>query len=93
MENNGSVLDNQVEKVSENEQLRQMLENNIALSQEILEIAVYIKKYIIWQKIFSYLKIFIIVVPVILALIYLPPILREGLQAISGSLNELNPMN
>jgi len=89
MENNGTILNNQPEKGAENNDLKQMLQANIALSQEILGVAIYIKKYIVWQKIFTYLKLLIILVPIILAVIYLPPFFRDIYQTFLESLGEL----
>lgn len=93
MENNGTILNNQPEKTVDNEELKQMLETNIALSQEILGLAIYIKKYIVWQKIFSYLKLLVIIVPLALAFIYLPPFIRDSYQTLLQSLNGLQGLN
>lgn len=82
MENNGTILDNQTEKEVDNRDLKKMLETNIALNREILDIAVYIKKYIVWQKIFAYLKLLIIVIPIILAVVYLPPFFKTLLDSL-----------
>ena len=82
MENNGTILNNQPEKTVDNEELKQMIETNIALSQEILGLAIYIKKYIVWQKIFAYLKLLIIIIPIILAVVYLPPFFKTLLDSL-----------
>jgi len=60
-------------------ELRDLLEKNLKLTNEIHDIAVYVKKYIFWQKIFGFLKIFIFVIPLVIGIIYLPPLLNQVL--------------
>lgn len=71
---NSVQLDNQ-----KDDELKDLIKQNIKLSEDIHEIAVYVKKYIFWQKIFSFLKIFLIVIPLVLSIIYLPPLLGQVL--------------
>ncbi|HMB65815.1 MAG TPA: hypothetical protein VKO42_02975, partial [Patescibacteria group bacterium] len=40
----------------------------------------YIKRYVIIQQIFGVIKIIIIVIPLILGIIYLPPLLKDAFQ-------------
>lgn len=56
-------------------ELHDLVEENLKVSQEILKLTKYIRKYIVWQKILSWIKLFLIIVPLILALTYLPPFL------------------
>lgn len=63
------------------EALKNLLERNLALSQEILGLAKYAKSYIRWLKIFSWLKVLIIVIPIVLGIIYLPTALKEVLSS------------
>jgi hypothetical protein len=62
-----------IETIAEQNKL---LRQNLELSQEILERTVWIKKYLKWQQLMSYVKIFIIVIPIIIGLVYLPPLLK-----------------
>ncbi len=52
------------------EEIKELIEQNLKLTQEIHETTKYIKKYIIWQQIFSVIKIIIIVIPLIIGIIY-----------------------
>lgn len=54
-----------------------LMEQNIELSKEILETSKYIKKYVAFRKIMTFIKIFIILVPIVLAIIYIPPLLEK----------------
>ncbi len=56
--------------------IKELLKKNLELNSEIFEMVQYVKKYIFWRKIWSFLKILIIVVPLVLAFIYLPPFLK-----------------
>ena len=59
------------------DEIKKLLEKNLELTEEIYKMVKGIKKYIFWQKVFSFLKILIIVVPIIIGIIYLPPLLKR----------------
>ena len=59
------------------EEIKKLLEKNLKLTGEIYKMAKSIKSFILWQRIFSALKILIIVVPIIIGIIYLPPLLKD----------------
>jgi hypothetical protein len=65
------------EKTTKDEDIRQILEKNLRLTEEIFEMTKKIKNFIVFQKIMSMIYFLIIVVPLILSLIYLPPILKD----------------
>jgi hypothetical protein len=64
-------------KISETEQLKKLLEKNLEYSQEIYRLTKKIKNYITFQKVMSGFYFLIIVVPIILSLIFLPPLLKD----------------
>jgi len=57
--------------------LQNLLEKNIELSEQILDLTKYIKKYIVWQKIFSWIKTVVIVTPIVFGIIYLIPYFKD----------------
>lgn len=56
--------------------LKELLEKNLALTEEIHEMTLKIKRYITFQKILSFVYFLLIVVPLVLSVIYLPPLLK-----------------
>lgn len=58
------------------EDLKKILEQNLEINQKVLETVSYIKRYIIFQKIWGVIKIFIVIIPIIIGIIYLPPLLK-----------------
>jgi len=58
-------------------QLEELLKKNLELTQEMYEMTKKIKKYINLQRIFSIIYILIILVPIVLSIIYLPPLLNN----------------
>ena len=62
------------------EEIKKLLEKNIKLTDEILERTKKINRYVVFQQIFGVLKIFLIVVPIILGIIYLPKLLEQALE-------------
>lgn len=66
---------------SESEDLKTLLEKNLAVSQEILELSRYVKTYVRWQKIIGWVKVFLIVIPIVWGLLYLPPLFKDLLAA------------
>ena len=69
----------------ENE-IKKLLEKNLELNREIFKMVKSIKSYILWARIFGVLKILIIVIPIILGLIYLPPLLKNVFNNYQGLL-------
>ena len=59
------------------EEIKALLKKNLELTEEINKKMEKVNRFIVWQKVFSLLKILIFVVPVILGLIYLPPLLKD----------------
>ncbi len=57
--------------------LRQLVQENLNLSHEIYRLVKKIRKQLLWQKIFGFLKFLIIVVPLVVGSIYLYPMLQE----------------
>ncbi len=72
--------DNQDAKKEENSRdgdTDAVIKKNLEVSEEILKITKKIRSYLFWQRIFGLVKIFIIVMPIIIAWIYIPRILDD----------------
>jgi hypothetical protein len=79
-----------------NKILQEMVKENLAMTKEIYEMTRSIKRYINFQKIMSFVYFLLIVGPIILGLIYLPPLLgnimgqyEQVLGAPEGSLKNM----
>lgn len=59
-----------------NDEIKKIVEENLKLTQEIHKMTKYIKSYIIWSQVFGVLKLIIIIIPIVLGLMYLPPLLK-----------------
>lgn len=59
-------------------QMEKMVQENLKTSQETLERVKKINKYIFWQKVWGWTRFFIILIPIILAVIYLPGYIRKA---------------
>lgn len=59
------------------EELKKILEENLKLTEEIHKMTKGIKSFVLWQRIFGALKILIIVVPIILAAIFIPRLIED----------------
>lgn len=57
-----------------------MLRQNLEYSKGIHKMMVRTQRYILWSQIFSIIKLVIIIVPVVLAILYAVPILREAIE-------------
>jgi hypothetical protein len=62
------------------EELKKLIKENKRLNEEMLEQLHYIKRYVVFQQVFSVVKIFLIVIPIILGVIYLPPLLDKVIE-------------
>jgi hypothetical protein len=73
--------------------LQTLLEQNLARITELERQVEKIHTYIKWQRVFLVFKILIIVVPLVLGIIYLPPILQKMFapyQELLGNVQELH---
>ncbi|MDX9778669.1 MAG: hypothetical protein RBT30_00255 [Patescibacteria group bacterium] len=68
-------------------ELKTLLENNAQDMKEIKTMVNHINTYVAWQKIFAWLKLIIIIIPLTIGLIYLPPLVREAYQKILSILS------
>ena len=57
-------------------QTEELLKKNLELTEEIHKMTKKIKGYLAFQKLMTIFYFFIIVVPIILSIIYLPPLLK-----------------
>lgn len=77
-------------EVNKNVNLQSLLEENLAITKEIRAMVRHINVYVAWQRIFGWAKLFLIVIPVIIGIIYLPPIVsdayRSFMKLIAGSI-------
>lgn len=75
------ILSEENKSLAGKDNLESLLEKNLELSEEILALSKYIKKYVYWKKIMTWLKLFLILVPILLAFLYIPPFLKNILGA------------
>ncbi len=66
---------NEENKTSETEEIKKLLEQNLKLTEEIYAISKKIKRYMSFQSMVSLFYLFIIIAPIIIGIIYLPPLL------------------
>jgi hypothetical protein len=69
--------------------LTRLLQENLAKNEEILLLTKQIKTYIRRQIIWSIFRLFLILAPIILGIIYLPPYLKIFLKKIASFLSIL----
>lgn len=62
---------------NQSDALLKLLQANLEKSEEILKISQEIKKYIHWQKIWSTVRLILIIAPIILGFLYLPSLLKD----------------
>ncbi|MEA3272183.1 MAG: hypothetical protein U9P90_00775 [Patescibacteria group bacterium] len=67
-------LQNTIEKQNETKKL---LQENLKVSKAILKITEKTRRYIFWSQVASWFKLFLIVVPIILAVLYLPSLIGK----------------
>lgn len=57
--------------------LKELMVQNLALTEEIHEMTHAIKRHLTFQKIISFIYVLLIVIPIIASIIYLPPLLKN----------------
>jgi len=80
---NSQINKAESEKIAKSdfEKLAGLLQDNLKHSAEVFRAVQDIKRYIRWQQLWSTLRFFLIVVPLILGFIYLPPLIKDALQS------------
>jgi|GEM_PF-1544997 len=68
-------------KNNKSDKLADLLQANLDRNEEILKISREIKKYMHWQNIWGITRILVIVVPIVLGLIYLPPLIKDYIES------------
>lgn len=58
--------------------IKGLVEKNIELTEEVLRLTKKINSFVVWERVFGVLKIFLIVIPIIWGIIYLPPLLEQA---------------
>ena len=85
--------------------LKQLMEQNLKISKEVLENTKHIRTSLFWSNVWFWIKLILVLIPFALAAIYLPPIIRqvsEGYKKLFGGSEQskileqfknLNPAN
>ncbi len=60
--------------------LASLLQANLEMTKEIHAMVRHINSYVAWQRVFGWLKFLLLLIPLIIGVIYLPPLLREYYQ-------------
>ena len=68
-----------IQGAPKDEQIKKLLEQNLAYSKEIFNLSKKTKKYILWGRIMSFISLLFIIIPIILGVVYLPTILNNTL--------------
>jgi hypothetical protein len=61
----------------EEQEILKLLKENLAISQENLHLTRKIQRYLLWQRIIGWFYFVLIIGPLILAIIYLPPLIKS----------------
>lgn len=80
-------MQNVTEKQSE---LRDLLEENLKYTKEIWKISKKTKRYLMWAQIAGWIKLALIAVPIILGIIYLPPLIEKWQTEMKGILEPIS---
>ncbi|MBI4779077.1 hypothetical protein HY797_01325 [Candidatus Falkowbacteria bacterium] len=66
---------NEQNQINEPAEIKKLLEQNLELTEEIYIMTKKIKGYLFFQRLVSLFYLFLIIAPIILGIIYLPPLL------------------
>ncbi len=81
------------EELEREDDIRELLEENLEKMEDLAKDVRYIKKYIFWAKVGGFLKILLIVLPIILGYLYLQPLLNSALKQYEDLLGIKNTVN
>lgn len=72
------------------EEIKQLLQKNLEYSKLNHEMLLKVKRYILLQQIFSIIKLLIIIIPLVLAIVYAMPYLRDAMGTYNEILKQFN---
>ena len=91
------------------EEIKKLLQENLEMNKKIYKICRKLNNYMVWSQVYSFLKILIIVVPLILGYYYLMPLIKNAFtpynellggssqdslnQMLQNGLKNINPQN
>jgi hypothetical protein len=71
------------------EQFKKLLEENLNYSKAIYQSVRKTERYIFWGRVLNLIKLILIIAPIILAIIYLPPLIDQAFKAYKELLGPL----
>lgn len=74
------------EKQNQEDNIKELIKKNLELTEEIYQMTKKIKRFISFQKLMSLFYFLIIVVPIVIGIIYLPPLINNFLNQYKGLL-------
>ncbi len=62
-----------------------LLKANLEMTKDIRAMVKHINNYVAWQRMFGWLKFLLILIPLIIGVMYLPPLLQDYYQQMLGT--------
>jgi len=72
--------------------IERLLEENLEYSRKILEATSKTRRYINFIRVINAIKLLLIVIPLVFALIYVPPLLQNVIGAYQDILGDMSPI-
>lgn len=76
-------MENENEKKEHGEKkdsIEELLKKTLEISQKNQADISYIKRFVIWSQVWGAIKIFLILIPIVLGILYLPPFFKDWLE-------------
>jgi len=80
-----SSPDTKSTKISQEDKLDLLLEQQAVLQEEVSRVKKKLERYILWSYIGTAFKLLLILAPIIVAFIYLPPLIRDYTNTAPGT--------
>jgi len=68
------------------EQVKKLLEQNLAYSKELYALAKKTQNYIFWGRVMNLISLLLVLAPIILGIIYLPALLGNGMSGLFSAM-------
>jgi len=74
-------------------ELHKLLQENLKISKELRKMTEKINRWVVWQRVTGVIKILIIIIPIVLGVIYLPPLVKKSIQPLQDVYQEFLGFN
>lgn len=61
-----------------------LLRKNLEVSEELLKKTTWMHSYLRWSRVFGFINVILIAIPIVVGFVYLPPMIKDFLESLTS---------